>query len=464
MLKIFRHYFPLHVLQRLSLDFFLLLVAVVALAAFRVRGGGTDGTGLLLSALVFAVAMVVVNFALGLYRPVDEDSPRAAFARFVLAVLLCLPAAYIVTQILPWAGFDSRSMQTQMLVLVLIVLMLRVLLNRSQASSLFSPRILIVGTGEDALEVQRILLHPEQGRVEVRAFFPLDDDEKRLVDERKIVSGSSLSYAVRQLEIDEIVVAVRERRGVELPLRELFDCKLAGVRIFGLSSFYERVSRQVRLDSLHTSWLIYGDGFQQALGQMFLKRMFDLAGSIVLLILASPVMILIALLIMFEDRGPVFSFQERIGFGGQLFRIVRFRSISTGTDTGVGGNDPPRQTVTDDVQFTKIGRFIRKLRVDRLPQLLNVLSGDMSLVGPCPQQPYFVDQMAREIPFYSVRHCVKPGLTGWAQVRYRGGVSVEDAIQKLQYDLYYVKNHTPVLDTLVLLETVRVLLTGKGAR
>ena len=461
MLKIFRHYFPLHVLQRLSLDFFLLLVAVVALAAFRVRGGRTDGTGLLLSALGFAVAMGVVNFALGLYRPIDEDSPRAALARFVLAVLLCLPAAYIVTQILPWPGFDSRSMQAQALVLVLIVLMLRVLLNRSQVSSLFSPKILVIGTGEDALEVQRILLHPEQGRVEVRAFFPLCDDEKRLVDERKIVSGNSLSYTVRQLEIDEIVVAVRERRGIELPLRELFDCKLVGVRIFGLSSFYERVSRQVRLDSLHTSWLIYGDGFQQALGQMFLKRMFDLAGSIALLILVSPVMILIALLIMFEDRGPVFSFQERIGFGGQLFRIVRFRSISTGTDTE---DNPPRQAVTDDVQFTKIGRLIRKLRVDRLPQLLNVLSGDMSLVGPCPEQPYFVDQMAREIPFYSVRHCVKPGLMGWAQIRYRGGVSVEDAIQKLQYDLYYVKNHTPVLDTLVLLETWRVLLTGKGTR
>ncbi|MDR3088079.1 MAG: TIGR03013 family PEP-CTERM/XrtA system glycosyltransferase [Azoarcus sp.] len=461
MLKIFRHYFPLHVLQRLSLDFFLLLVAVVALAAFRMRGGEISGRGLFLSALGFAMAMVTVNFALGLYRPVDEDGSRAAFARFVLAMLLCLPTAYGAMLFLPWDGFASLSMQAQMLALVLIVLMLRVLLNRSQASSLFSPRILVVGTGEDALEVQRILLHPEQGRVDVRAFFPIDNDDKRFVDERKIVSGGSLSYAARQLEIDEIVVAVRERRGVELPLRELFDCKLSGVRILDLSSFYERVRRQVRLDSLHTSWLIYGDGFQQALGRMFLKRIFDLAGSIALLILVSPVMILIALLITFEDHGPVFYFQERIGFGGQLFRIARFRSISVGV---VEEDNPSRQAVTDDVQFTKIGRLIRKLRVDRLPQLLNVLSGDMSLVGPCPEQPYFVDQMAREIPFYSVRHCVKPGLTGWSQVRYRGGVSVEDAIQKLQYDLYYIKNHTLVLDTLVLLETMRVLLTGKGDR
>jgi sugar transferase (PEP-CTERM system associated) len=459
MLRIFSHYFPLHVLQRICLDLFLLVVAVVTLVAFRIHDVAIEWPGVLLSAVVFSVTMVIVNFALGLYRPVDEDNPRTALARVVLAALFCLPIGYGLLLVLPWDGFTSLSMQASVLILMLVVLLLRVLINRSQDSALFAPRVLVVGTGKDALDVQNSLLLPEHGKVEVQGFFHGDLNEEPAVDAQKIVAGDNLLEVVKQLEISEIIVAMHERRGSKLPLRELLDCKLNGIRILDMPSFYERVRRQVRLDSLRASWLIYGDGFRQALGRAFIKRVFDLAVAAVLLVVTLPMMIATALLITFEDQGPVFYSQERVGLAGRVFRVLKFRSMRTDAEE----DGTPRWAVSNDDRITKVGRFIRKLRIDELPQLWNVLVGDMSLVGPRPERPYFVDHLAREIPFYGVRHSVKPGVTGWAQVRYQYGSSVADAAQKFQYDLYYIKNHNLLLDTLVLLETVRVVLTGEGA-
>ncbi|MDR2032209.1 MAG: TIGR03013 family PEP-CTERM/XrtA system glycosyltransferase [Azoarcus sp.] len=460
MLKIFSHYFPLHVVRRLCLDLFLFTMIVVVAALFQPHSDETAREGLFTSALCFAMTMVIASFAFGLYRPVDEDSPRIAFARFVLVLLFCLPVAYGLVLFLPWSGFSSLAIQAQVLVLTLVVLVLRMFINRSQASSLFAPRILVIGIGEDALEVARTLLRPEQGRVAVQGFFAPESEEEMLVDAQKVISGSSLVSVVRQLNIDEIIVAVRERRGGALPVRELLDCKLLGVRIFDLSSFHERVRRQVRLDSLRMSWLVYGEGFRQPLRQVFVKRVFDLAASIVLLIVSLPLLIVIALLIVAEDRGPVFYRQERVGLSGQVFRVIKFRSMRPDAEK----KGEPLLTASDDGRITRIGRIIRRLRIDELPQLLNVFMGDMSLVGPRPERPYLVDRMAREIPFYGMRHCVKPGITGWAQVRHLDISPADDAIQRLQYDLYYVKNHTLVLDMLVLLETVHVVLMGKGAR
>ncbi|MDR2208714.1 MAG: TIGR03013 family PEP-CTERM/XrtA system glycosyltransferase [Azoarcus sp.] len=462
MLKTFSQYFSLHVLQRIGLDLLLLVVAVIVSAVIWADKHGVDLQGLLPSALGFAAVMIITNFAFGLYRPVDEDSPRTAFARFVLTALFCLPMAFGMMLVLPWRGFASTMMQFQVFALVLIVLLVRMLINRSQASSLFAPRVLIVGTGKEAQEAERIMLHPEHGKVGVQGFFPISDDEERLIEAEKIISAGSLTDVVKRLNVDTIIVAIRELRGRALPLRELLDCKLAGVRILDWPSFHERVRRQVRLDSLRASWLIFGEGFQQPLSRMFFKRVFDLAISFSLLVLFSPVMILAAFLIVFEDRGPVFYRQERVGLGGQVFRVIRFRCkrIGDGSDF-----DSPDEAAADEETFSKTGRIIHGLRIDRLPQLLNVLRGDMSLVGPRPERPIFVDTLAREIPFYGIRHCVKPGMTSWARVQYRNeDESISGATQKLQYELYYVKNHSLVLDMLVLLETVHVVLMGKRAR
>jgi sugar transferase (PEP-CTERM system associated) len=270
----------------------------------------------------------------------------------------------------------------------------------------------------------------------------------------------SLSDTATALKVDEIIVAVRERRGGVLPLRELLDCRISGVKVMDLSSHFESMLGQIRIDALKAGWLIFGEGFNQGVMRTSIKRAFDYLFALAMLILVSPVMLITALLILLEDGGPVFYRQERVGLNGRLFNVIKFRSMRNDAES----DGKPRWATANDDRVTRVGRFIRKVRIDELPQLYCVLKGDMSMVGPRPERPFFVDKLTKEIPFYTVRHSVKPGVTGWAQVRYHYGASVDDAVHKLQYDLYYVKNHTLLLDLVVLFETVGVVVGGKGAQ
>jgi sugar transferase (PEP-CTERM system associated) len=245
-----------------------------------------------------------------------------------------------------------------------------------------------------------------------------------------------------------------------LPVAELLACRAIGVRVSDLSGFFERMRGEVPIESLKASWLIYGDGFRQGFARRFAKRAFDIAASAGLLVLAAPVMALTVLAILLEGGGPVIFRQERVGRGGRSFTLLKFRSMRH--DAEAGGK--AQWASEKDDRVTPVGRVIRKLRIDELPQLFNVLAGEMSLVGPRPERPCFVAELATEIPFYELRHSVKPGITGWAQVRWTYTASVEDAKRKLQFDLYYVKNHSLALDLLIAIETVRVVLFAKGSR
>jgi sugar transferase (PEP-CTERM system associated) len=260
--------------------------------------------------------------------------------------------------------------------------------------------------------------------------------------------------------VDEIVVALSERRGGSMPLRELLDCKIYGVKVVDIATHFEKTLAQIKISHVNAGWLIFGDGFNQGMWRTFVKRSFDLLFSGLLLLLSSPIMLLTALLVRLESRGPVFYKQERVGLNGTTFDVVKFRSMRTDAEK----DGKPRFASKNDDRVTRVGRFIRRVRIDELPQLFNVLRGEMSLVGPRPERPFFVDDLTTKVPYYAVRHSVKPGVTGWAQVRYEYGSTLEDSVEKLQYDLYYVKNHTLFLDLLILLETVVVVLTGKGAR
>jgi sugar transferase (PEP-CTERM system associated) len=245
-----------------------------------------------------------------------------------------------------------------------------------------------------------------------------------------------------------------------MPLRELLDCKLHGVRVVDMATHFEKTLGQIRRDSVSAGWLIFGDGFEQGVMRTAVKRLFDMVCASVLILLTWPIMLVTAILIKLESTGPVLYLQERVGLNGRLFRVVKFRSMCANAEM----DGQPRWAAAGDARVTRVGRLIRKLRIDELPQLFSVLGGDMSLVGPRPERPFFVDQLTRELPYYAVRQSVKPGVTGWAQVRYHYGASVEDAAEKLQYDLYYVKNHSLFLDLVVLFETVGVVLLGKGAQ
>lgn len=264
---------------------------------------------------------------------------------------------------------------------------------------------------------------------------------------------------VREHKISEIIVAVREQRGGGVPMDQLLECRIGGVPIMDLAYFYERTKAEVPVDSLKASWLVYGDGFVQGRAREFTKRVFDIVSSSMLLLLGAPVMLLTALAIRMDSVGPILYRQERVGLGGQGFMCIKFRSMRTDAEKdGVA-----RWASKNDSRITRVGAFIRKTRIDELPQLFSVLKGEMSMVGPRPERPSFVAQLREQIPFYDLRHTVKPGLTGWAQVRYAYGASLEDARKKHQFDLYYVKNNSLLLDLQVLIETVSVVLFREGA-
>jgi sugar transferase (PEP-CTERM system associated) len=323
------------------------------------------------------------------------------------------------------------------------------------------PRVLIVGTGSEAQGVLSDLRNDDRHMREVIGFFPTALDDETLVDGAPIFDRARpLTDIVSTYGIDEIVVAVREQRGGVMPMDQLLTCRTRGIKILDLAAFYERSHAEVPVDSLKASWLVYGEGFVQGPARRMAKRAFDVASSAFLLVVAAPVMLLAALAIKLDSRGPVFYRQERVGLGGRGFQCVKFRSMRIDAESdGVA-----RWATKNDSRVTRVGAFLRKTRIDELPQLFSVLKGEMSIVGPRPERPEFVDQLKGQIPFYDLRHGVKPGVTGWAQVRYSYGASVEDARKKHQFDLYYLKNNTLLLDLQILVETVTVVLFREGAQ
>jgi len=321
-------------------------------------------------------------------------------------------------------------------------------------------RVLVFGTGARAKLVGRTLKKSDPN-VDLVGYYASPNEVEAEVSTRGLLlPEKSLTDIVMDEQVDEIVIALSERRGGSMPLRELLDCKLRGVRVVDIATHFEETLGQIRLDSVSAGWLIFGDGFEQGLVRTIVKRLFDIVCATVLLVLALPIMLVTGILILLESGGPILYLQERVGLNGRIFNVVKFRSMRTDAEK----DGQPRWASAGDDRITRVGRVIRKLRIDELPQLFSVLGGDMSLVGPRPERPYFVDKLTQEIPYYAVRQSVKPGVTGWAQVRYHYGASIEDSAEKLQYDLYYVKNHTLFLDLVVLFETVGVVLMGKGAQ
>jgi sugar transferase (PEP-CTERM system associated) len=315
-------------------------------------------------------------------------------------------------------------------------------------------RVLVLGAGDDAVAVEGALEGFRHGKPEIVGFYPVNGREVLVPAARLLNGAEPLPSIVRRLRVTEIIVAVRDQRGGVVPMDQLLECRLAGVPVQSLEDFYEKLRGRVPVDALKGSWLVYGNGFRQGWLRNVEKRLVDVVVSLVLLTLGLPVMLAAAIAIVIESGFPILYRQERVGRGGRTFKVWKFRSMRQDAEA----DGKARWAVKGDSRVTRVGRFLRKTRIDEMPQLFNVLMGHMSLVGPRPERPEFVAELAKEIPFYNARHSVKPGVTGWAQVRYCYGASVTDAKKKLEYDLYYVKNHGLFLDILVLVETVRVVL------
>jgi sugar transferase (PEP-CTERM system associated) len=456
MIRVFSHWIHWKTILQVILDVAFPVVCVVLAVFFWGIGGQTDLETAVSYAAIYALVMVLFNYWLGLY---NRTAVRRR-ARAVLSIYLSIPIAYSVFALLSMANDDQRLMLLSGFAALFGTFSYGLYTMYSRSKTLMVQHVLIFGSGPEARAVGKALKKSAPD-IKIVGFYQGPSESEISVPKKLLLPHSnSLSGTAGALNVDEIIVAVQERRGGALPLHELLDCKLSGINVLDLASYFERALGQIRLDSLKIGWLIFGEGFRQDLVCNFVKCVFDITAACVLLLLTSPVMLVTALVIVLEDGFPVFYRQERVGLNGRLFNVVKFRSMRCDAE----GDGKPRWARANDNRITRVGRVIRKLRIDELPQLYNVFKGDMSMVGPRPERPYFVDKLARDIPFYAVRHSVKPGVTGWAQVSYHYGASVDDSIQKLQYDLYYVKNHTLFLDIVILFETIGVVLTGKGAQ
>ncbi len=327
---------------------------------------------------------------------------------------------------------------------------LHVLVRQIHRRGYLTRRIIVVGMQNHAAELAGLAEESEQRFRLVAQFDP--QNQAGVAD-----SQFQLATQASNLRASEIVIAID---GQPLPWNALAHCRFSGIRVTDYLDFYEREAKRICVDSLREDWIALSRGFEVAKSKDRLRRLVDVVLSIVGFIATAPVLILAALAIKLEDGGSVFYCQERAGLGGRSFTLFKFRSMREDAE-----NDGlPAWTMERDMRITMVGRVIRKFRIDELPQLWNVLRGDMTLIGPRPERPYFVQQFSKAIPFYGFRHAVRPGITGWAQVSFRYGASLEDATRKLSYDLYYIKNRGILLDIVILLKTVGVVLSGQGAR
>lgn len=441
-------------------DFGFVFVGVIVGVLWVDSGLPVDLRVVVIYASILALMMLAINGWLGFYQHIHDRTVEDTRARAVLSLHLSIPMAYVIFVLLPMADANRVFFELSGMAALFGMLTNRAMRSHRRTKAKVILRILVFGAGNAAREVADSL-HQEDPTIVVVGYYPgPNETEVTVPAELLLTRDMSLLDTAKTLRADEIVVAVKERRGGSMPLRELLDCRLSGMLVMDLSSHFERMLGQIRLDALKAGWLIFGDGFRQGPVRTFVKRVFDVVAASILIVVTTPLMLLAALLIVLEDGWPILYFQERVGLNGRLFKVVKFRSMRRDAEA----DGKPRWAAAKDDRVTRVGRFIRKVRIDELPQLFSVLIGDMSLVGPRPERAFFVDKLTKDIPFYAVRHSVKPGVTGWAQVRYAYGASVDDAAQKLQYDLYYVKHHSLLLDMVVLFETVSVVVSGKGAQ
>jgi sugar transferase (PEP-CTERM system associated) len=343
------------------------------------------------------------------------------------------------------------------ILLALVRLGLADVLSRDE----FKEKVLIVGSGHLAKLVGRHLMAHHDPGFEVIGF--IDQDPARIgapvINPKVIGTPDQIPAIVQAHNVKKVVIALPERRG-RLPMEPLLACKVRGVEVLDGQCFYERLTGKIILEGLNPGWLIFSEGFSRQRLTLTIKRIGDITTAAIGLAIAGPIMLLLAIIIKLDSKGPAFYRQKRVGEGQQSFTLLKLRSMRTDAEA----HDSPVWAVQDDPRTTRIGRIIRKLRLDELPQMVNVLKGEMSFVGPRPERPEFVTTLAHKVPYYNLRHSVKPGITGWAQIRYPYGASVEDAVEKMHYDLYYIKNLSLGFDLLILFETVRIMLLGKGAR
>jgi sugar transferase (PEP-CTERM system associated) len=411
-------------------------------------------------AVLFALIVLICLMAFGLYSARQRAQLSGVLVRVGAAVLVaaCAVAAafYLLPSMRLWRGVEALAV----IIAGCGIVLSRIVFVRVVNQEIFKRRVLVYGAGAAAASLASLRRSADRRGFQLIGFVQPAEEPRSVPLERLLDPQGSLRLLCEQLNINEVVVAMDDRRR-GFPIRELLECRLAGVDVTELLTFLERETGRVRLDVLNPSWMIFGQGFRRDPVRLFSSRMLDLVASVLVLAVSFPVMFLTVIAVKLEDgvTAPAVYRQRRVGLGGREFDVFKFRSMRQ--DAEANGAVWAQRA---DPRVTRVGAVIRKLRIDELPQILNVLSGHMSFIGPRPERPEFVAELSEKIPYYVQRHCVKPGITGWAQLCYPYGSSEQDALEKLQYDLYYIKNNNLLFDLAILVQTAEVVLLGKGAR
>lgn len=418
-----------------------------------------DGWALaVLRSVVFVGAVMLGLTATGLYQVRQRLTLHGVLTRIIISLGFAATILMVVYFMVPAVMVGRGWWALSLLITALFLGTTRAVFSRVVDRDLFRRRVLVYGAGKRAANLLQLRRRSDQRGFQVVAFLPVPGEERVITDERVDDSVGDLAALARKHDAEEIVIAMDDRRRA-FPIRELLDCKFDGMHVIDIVSFLERETGKVKVDLMDPSWIIFADGFTQMSSRVHVFRLLDLVVCVGVLVLAWPFMLLSALAIFIEDGRPILYRQTRVGLQGRNFELLKFRSMYKDAE-----RHGARWAERDDKRVTRVGAVIRKMRIDELPQLLNVLRGEMRFVGPRPERPEFVNNLTQQIPYYHERHCVKPGVTGWAQLSYPYGSSEKDAKEKLQFDLYYVKNQSLLFDLMILLQTLEVVIWGKGAR
>jgi len=409
--------------------------------------------------ITFILVVLFVSFLMDIYNTDKNLKNRENLSRLPLIFagsFFMLSALYYM---IPFLQIGRGLLAFSLGVFVALQFLWHLIYNNGNYFKGLSHRVLVLGTGPLAGEIGGLIKDTNHNHI-LTGYFSCPYESVNVSSDEVLAAGEGLLETAEREKTQKIVVSISDRRSGGLPLKELLDCKFSGIEVIDAPSFYEQLTGKILLENITAGWFVFSGGFKHTLFLRFIKKATDKILAVMGLIITLPLMLLIAMLIKVSSPGPVFFRQVRVGKREKPFVLYKFRTMRADAEA-ITGAVWARQ---DDPRVTAVGSFLRKSRLDEIPQLYNVLKGDMSFIGPRPERPEFVEKLKQIIPFYSERHFVKPGLTGWAQVKYAYGASVEDAIEKLKYDLYYIKNLSLTLEIQIILETIKVVIYGRGSR
>ena len=465
MLRIFKKYYPVRNIFFVVGECFFIYASVLT-ASLVVFGPGSFSFnfGLLLKIFLITFVCQICLYYNDLYDLKATNSAGELGIRLLQALGFSAILLAFVYIIFPKAIIARGIFIISICLIIMLIVSWRFFYSMILSNGIFNQKIILLGSGDVIKDIRQEILDRKDCGYTLALEVPegIDDMDLSKPDGVPVFCKNNfegLSDMSQFLGIEKIVVGFKEKRRI-LPTKELLKCRVDGIEVIDGNDFYENLSGKLTVSSINPSWLIFSGGFHKSTMRRFMKRSSDVVLSILLLIICLPLIILTAILIKIDSLGPILFSQERIGEKGKSYFIYKFRSMVENAENLSG----PVWAQSDDDRVTRVGRIIRKLRIDEIPQLWNVLKGEMSFVGPRPERKFFVEKLKEMIPYYAVRNTVKPGITGWAQISYGYGASVEDAVEKLNYDLFYIKNMSALMDLMIVMRTIKIVLFGRGAR